>query len=343
MLREEAARDRRIRLVLNDRNAGFAAANNQGLALATGDALVLLNNDTAMTRGALASLVRHLRADSTVGLLGPSTNEIANEGKVAVGYSSLDELPAWAAAFVREHDGGLLETTMLAMFCIAMTRETWSRTGPLDERFEVGMFEDDDYSRRVKDLGLRTVCARDAFVHHAGRASFGALSDARYLDIFNQNKARYELKWGLWLPHVAPEAMKMVPAFRREHAFRMEQAGADPSRVVVFLPTIGWNIALIQRPHHLARGLARSGYFVLFDCSNSAAESFGGFLEVEKNILLFRGPVEILTELASPILWTLPYNAGLVDSWPTRRIVYDCIDDLAVFPYNQEVLRGHHG
>ena len=28
--------------------------------------------------------------------------------------------------------------------------------------------------------------------------------------------------------------------------------------------------------------------------------------------------------------------------WPTRRIVYDCIDDLAVFPYNQEVLRGHH-
>jgi GT2 family glycosyltransferase/SAM-dependent methyltransferase len=342
LLRQEAARDGRIRLVLNDTNAGFAAANNQGLALATGDVLVLLNNDTAMTRGALASLVRHLRAEPTIGLLGPSTNEIANEGKVAVGYSSLDELPAWAATFVREHDGELVETAMLAMFCLAMTRETWIRTGPLDERFEVGMFEDDDYSRRVKELGLRTVCARDAFVHHAGRASFGALGDARYLDIFNKNKARYELKWGLWLPHVAPEALKMVPAFRNELAFRMEQAGADPSRVVVFLPTIGWNIALVQRPHHLARALARAGYFVVFDCSNSAAESFGGFQEVEKNLLLFRGPVEILTGLDAPILWTLPYNAGLVDSWPTRRIVYDCIDDLAVFPYNQDVLRGHH-
>jgi len=342
LLGEEAARDARIRVVLNDTNAGFAVANNQGLELATGDVLVLLNNDTMMTRGALASLVRHLRADRSIGLLGPSTNEIANEGRVAVGYSTLDEVPAWAAEFVREHDGELVETSMLAMFCLAMTRETWSRTGPLDERFEVGMFEDDDYSRRVRELGLRTVCARDSFVHHAGRASFGALGDARYLDIFNRNKARYELKWGLWLPHVAPEAMKMVPAFRRELAYRMEQAGADPSRVVVILPTIGWNIALIQRPHHLARALARAGYFVVFDCSNSAAESFGGFQEVEKNLLLFRGPVEILTELASPILWTLPYNAGHVDSWPTRRIVYDCIDDLAVFPYNQELLRQHH-
>ncbi len=342
LLREEAARDGRVRVVLNETNAGFAAANNQGLALATGDVLVLLNNDTVMTRGALAALVRHLHADPTIGLLGPSTNEIANEGRVPVGYSSLEDLPAWAAAFVREHDGELVETAMLAMFCLAMTRDTWSRTGPLDEQFEVGMFEDDDYSRRVKALGLRTVCARDAFVHHAGRLSFGALGEARYLDIFNRNKARYERKWGLWLPHVAPEAQKMVPAFRQELAHRMAQAGADPSRVVVFLPTIGWNIALVQRPHHLARALARSGSFVVFDCSNSAAESFGGFQEVEKNLLLFRGPVEILTGLPSPILWTLPYNAGLVDSWPTRRIVYDCIDDLAVFPYNQEVLRASH-
>lgn len=204
------------------------------------------------------------------------------------------------------------------------------------------MFEDDDYSRRVQDLGLRTVCARDSFVHHAGRASFSALGDARYLEIFNRNKARYEQKWGMWLAHVTPEAAAMVGPFRRELAWRMEQAGADPSRVVVFLPTIGWNISLVQRPHHLARALARKGYFVLFDCSNSAAEDFGGFQQVEDNLLLFRGPVEILTGLDSPILWTLPYNAGLVDRWPRRRVVYDCIDDLAVFPYNQDMLLSAH-
>ncbi len=342
LLREEAVRDGRVRLVLNETNAGFAAANNQGLALATGDILVLLNNDTAVTRGAFASLVRHLHADPTIGLVGPSTNEIANEGRVPVGYASLEELPAWAAGFVREHDGETLDTAMLAMFCLAMRRETWARTGPLDERFEVGMFEDDDYSRRVKELGLRTVCARDAFVHHAGRASFGAIGETRYLEVFNRNRARYEQKWGLWRAHVTSQEARTVEALRAEIAERVARSDGTAPRVVIMLPTIGWDIALVQRPHHLARALARRGCVVVFDCSNSAAEDFLGFRDVEENLLLYKGPIEGLTGLREPVLWTLPYNAGSVDFWLGRRIVYDCIDDLAVFPYDQDVLRRSH-
>ena len=53
-----------LRVILNDSNLGFAAANNIGLKLATGDYLVLLNNDTVATRGWLSALIRHLHARS---------------------------------------------------------------------------------------------------------------------------------------------------------------------------------------------------------------------------------------------------------------------------------------
>src|SRR6266702_301690 len=40
-----------VKLVLNSDNRGFAAGNNQGLAAAGGEYLVILNNDTVVTRG----------------------------------------------------------------------------------------------------------------------------------------------------------------------------------------------------------------------------------------------------------------------------------------------------
>jgi hypothetical protein len=90
------------------------------------------------------------------------------------------------------------------LFCAAMRREVFEQVGPLDERFEVGLFEDDDYSERIRAAGYRVVCAEDAFVHHFGEGSFGALvPTGRYGEVFRTNKARFEEKWAVtWQPHL---------------------------------------------------------------------------------------------------------------------------------------------
>jgi GT2 family glycosyltransferase len=95
---------------------------------------------------------------------------------------------------------------MLPLFCAAMRRATMEAIGPLDERFGLGMFEDDDYALRLKNAGFRLVCAEDTFIHHWGRASFSQFDEGRYRHLFDENRGKFEAKWGRrWTPHQARE------------------------------------------------------------------------------------------------------------------------------------------
>ncbi|MEK6302791.1 MAG: glycosyltransferase [Acidobacteriota bacterium] len=331
-----------LRVVLNDKNLGFARANNIGLKQASGDYLVLLNNDTVLTRGWLSALIRHLCADPEVGLIGPVTNEIGNEAKVKVGYEKLEDLPKWAARFVRENDGRAFSIPVLAMFCVAMRRTDFERVGLLDESFEVGMFEDDDYARRVQEKGHKTTCVLDSFVHHAGRASFKLLDEDQYVELFQRNRKIYEEKWGIWEPHMDEAARKRIPGLIQQLHAIMAQSGVERHRTIVFLPSIGWKTPLAQRPHHLARELARQGFLVFFDCSGSINDHFVDFQRVEKRLWLYNGPRGVLETLDQAVLWALPYNASLADRWTEARIIYDFVDDLSAFAYNQKSLRMSH-
>ena len=91
---------------------------------------------------------------------------------------------------------------MLALFCVAIRRPFLETVGMLDERSEIGMFEDHDLSRSLKALGKRVVCAEDVFIHHVGGGSFGKLEPEVYQEIFEANRKRYEAKWGEgWIAH----------------------------------------------------------------------------------------------------------------------------------------------
>jgi GT2 family glycosyltransferase len=198
-----AERDSRVRVMRNDGNRGFGPAVNQGLSAATGDVLVVLNNDTIVPPDWLPRLAAHVdRAE--IGLVGPTTNRCGNEAEVDAPYRTYGELVQLASRRAREHAGTAFDIEVATLFCVAMRRDVYEVVGPLDERFEVGLFEDDDYSARTREAGFRVVCAEDVFVHHFGEASFGALvPTGRYGELFRANKSRFEEKWGItWHPHL---------------------------------------------------------------------------------------------------------------------------------------------
>lgn len=200
-LREWQAGGEGRRIILNDDNRGFSAANNQGLAAAGGDYLILLNNDTHVTRGWVRTLVNHLRRDASIGIVGPVTNNIGNEARIEIAYDDMAGMKDAAARYTRAHLGQTFDIRTLAFFCVAMPRSTYEAVGPLDEAFGIGFFEDDDYCRRVEQAGLRVVCAEDVFVHHQLSASFDKLKQERRQQLFEANRKIYEAKWGEWIPH----------------------------------------------------------------------------------------------------------------------------------------------
>ena len=59
-----------VRLIRNTDNAGFAAANNQAIKLATGRHVLLLNSDTLVHPGAIDASIAYLDANPHVGVMG---------------------------------------------------------------------------------------------------------------------------------------------------------------------------------------------------------------------------------------------------------------------------------
>lgn len=198
---ETSAAGHARRLILNESNLGFSAGNNVGLRAATGEYLVILNNDTYVTPGWVRTLCNHFRGREDLGLVGPVTNNIGNEARIEIGYADMAAMIAEAGKYTRKHPGRLFPIRTAAFFCVAMPRSTYEAVGPMDERFGVGFFEDDDYCRRVEQAGLAIACAEDVFIHHHLSASFDQLHQERRRELFERNRAIYEEKWGPWVPH----------------------------------------------------------------------------------------------------------------------------------------------
>jgi GT2 family glycosyltransferase len=232
-----AERNAGVRAITNDENRGFATACNQGASAASADVLVLLNDDTVVCDGWHEPLLAHL-ARPGVGMVGPCTNRTGNEAQIDADYRTWEELTSFAEARAREHAGEAFEIPTLTMFCVAMRRSLYEQIGPLDERFETGMLEDDDYSKRVREAGHHLLCADDSFVHHFGETSFGKLAaSGEYARVLEANRARFEEKWQEpWRPYNRRQSDRYRELVER---VRRRVAEVIPSNATVLVASRG--------------------------------------------------------------------------------------------------------
>ncbi|MDP3027962.1 MAG: glycosyltransferase [Deltaproteobacteria bacterium] len=189
----------RIKIIKNSENLGFAIGNNQGMAEAKGDYIVLMNNDVVVTPDWLERLIACAERSPRIGIVGPMSNYVSGPQLVKkVGYdtTSLAGLNKFSWAFAKKHADQAMPFWRVVGFCMLIKRAVIEKIGGLDGRYGLGNFEDDDFSLRAALSGFESWIAQDCFVHHFGNRTFaGAKID--YRESLNKNWEIYKKKWGI--------------------------------------------------------------------------------------------------------------------------------------------------
>jgi len=158
-------------LIENKENKGFAGGNNQGVEAASGEYVMLLNNDVLVSNNWLSRMVNSIEKHKKIGTVGPVTNRISGRQSY-VGQYEGDDYEDFAQFIENENKGKLTPRRRLAGFAMLMKKNIYEEVDGFDETFGVGNFEDDDMSLKVRSKGLALMVDESVFIHHYGSQTF---------------------------------------------------------------------------------------------------------------------------------------------------------------------------
>ncbi|MGC4044862.1 MAG: glycosyltransferase [Armatimonas sp.] len=182
-----------VMLHRNPGNRGFAAACNQGAALATAELLLFLNSDTIVPQAGWIRLVEGLLGSHVIGAAGPYSNYVRPPQQIGATYTRLENINLFAEEFARR-EAADVDVDMLVGFCFLIRKTAWEEVGGFDERFGLGTFEDNDLSYKLRRKGYRLVIPGRSFVHHSGSKTFQRMNiDTERL--LQENYRRFHEKW----------------------------------------------------------------------------------------------------------------------------------------------------
>lgn len=190
-------RSNKLTLISLPENRGFPAACNLGLQLASGDELLLLNNDVIVSHNWLANLRAALYSAADIGIVGPVTNYASGRQQVRTSYADMPGFHSEAQAANVPDPMKWQETVRLVGLCFLFKRAVLDRVGLLDERYSPGHYEDDDYCYRARLKGFRLLIGGDCLVHHEGSASFKQVYSTELHELVERNRRLFIEKWHL--------------------------------------------------------------------------------------------------------------------------------------------------
>lgn len=248
-----AAEFPQFHLIANDSNRGFAIANNQALKLSRSEYVLLLNPDTEVQPGALATLINFMDSNPDAAIVAPQL--LNSDGSV---QRSCREFPTFAGMLYEllglskmfpnhplfgrykmlefNHDY-CREVDQPEGACLMMRRSVIDQVGMLDEGFFM-LFEEVDWCYRIKQANWQIWFTPEAkVIHHYGQS----IKQVKARMILSSHRGLYRY-WRKHLSHgqalLAPfvyAGLMILAAVRiASHTLRATLVGThtEPGRIV---------------------------------------------------------------------------------------------------------------
>lgn len=201
-----------VKLITNDKNLGFAAANNQGIRAAKGEYILFLNPDTEILPNSLQKSIEFFKKHTDVGAVGCqilNTDPSTSSGQALQPsvrrfptlwsqflilyklHHLLPNLKTFRNYLAKDFNYSVESVVDQIMGAFILTKkEIIEKIGDFDENFYL-WFEEVDFCKRLKDAGYKVYYTPAAQIIHHGAQSFNQILTVKKQKIFNKSMRHY--------------------------------------------------------------------------------------------------------------------------------------------------------
>lgn len=204
-----------VHWLFNDHNGGFAYAMNEGLKIAKGNYLTIMNSDCVFESN-LENMIEFMDNHPEIGAIAPQMKD--HDGNIQDTARPYVSLPRYIWRQIKrivEHKKSILTRKMdyskiqtvdwLIGAFIMVSRQAYEATDGLDPNFFL-YAEDLDWCTRIRQCGFEVVYYPKAVIKYKGTRR--ARNNRKYARIFISSHIRYWKKYGFF--HNYPPRKQMI-------------------------------------------------------------------------------------------------------------------------------------
>jgi len=193
-----------FKVLANEQNLGFSVANNQGAGAASGEVLLLLNNDTITNMDFVSPILEQFHNCQDVGIIGPRVNNedgslqlscgtlpsLTREAIDKIVYRFVDTHNLLARRYVERKFRKLQFVEWVTGAALFIRRGLFARLGGFDEEMFM-FFEDKDLCARALQQSAKILYFPDVAVTHVRGATSAAQRSDSIRSAYQRSQLRY--------------------------------------------------------------------------------------------------------------------------------------------------------